>query len=78
MFSNNQACFSIIHRLDYASKMLLRKTSYISYVVYYVATWATFKPKLKKMNKFYPEKSLLFHKMELCCPEKLNKTFSYS
>ena len=46
-------------------------------VVIYAATWATFKPKLKKIKKkSAPKKILIFQEMELSCPKKLNTTFS--
>ena len=47
-------------------------------VVYYGATWATFKPKLEKIKKILllPEnKFLCFRKLNSLAPKKLNKTF---
>ena len=42
----------------------------------YVATWATFKPKLEKIKRIHHEKNIyVFQKVELFCRKKLNKTF---
>ena len=53
-----------------------------SLVVYYAATWATFKPILKKQKNLpipnlpllIPIKLVVFWEMEQSCPKKLNKT----
>ena len=42
----------------------------------YAATWATFKPKLKKIKKMHPEKKFLyFRKRNFLATKKLNETF---
>ena len=43
-------------------------------VVYFGATWATFKPKLKKINKNLPPKNSCIPENGTFSPQKLNKT----
>ena len=44
-------------------------------VIIYASTWATFKPKLKKIKKSAPKKLLIFQEMELSSPKNLIKIF---
>ena len=45
------------------------------WVVYYTVTWATFKSKLKKIEKSCPEKILIFQETELSCPQETQWNF---